>query len=487
MPLVAQNASKIVWSSYFSGGNADVIQTVAADKDGSVWVAGISSSNIDYNTFVIPNEPIQWERKGGADVFVAKYRPEANGKATVLYWTWLGGSGDEDVRSVAIDSRGRLCLTGTTTSSDFPLGGAAFQTTPGGAADTYVAVIDPTINGETALVFSTYYGAANNDVATGLAIEPNGNLVVVGYTNSEELPSAASGLQSNGRGATDAFLIRVNPNEGTLDYATYFGGQSTDFAYAVAIGPDGHVWMTGYTASGDFPFTEDGGRAFIGAPFDAYVVRFDFSKPGLDALVYCSALGGNGTDVGQGIFVTPQNRVWVAGHTASNDLPATPDAVQRTFGGGTDMFVMSFDAAQPQNLNYVSYLGGGGHETVYGFALLDDGRYALAGYTMFGGLPTAGGDLPALPRSAFADAFVTIANSRVAGAAAVEYSGYLGGRFNDVANGVSAANGSLFVAGYTSSDDFPTTDGTTLRNPAPFPAGFIAKIARPSVPPAVSQ
>jgi hypothetical protein len=134
---------------------------------------------------------------------------------------------------------------------------------------------------------------------------------------------------------------------------------------------------------------------------------------------------------------------------------------------------MRLNAAIPHTVEYATYFGGPGFEVAQNFALLPGGRFALVGYTMFGGLPVAGGPLRNSPASGFADAFIAVGN--VTGT--LEYATYLGGAFLDVASAVAPSpDGNLVVAGYTTSVDLPVTDGSRLTNAAPLPAGFVTKL-----------
>ena len=137
--LAAQQRSSISWASYVTGDWSDAVRAVAVDRDGGVWVAGSSSSSLAISG---PNQPYQAERKGRADAFLAKLVPEAGGGTRVAFWTWFGGTGDEQVNAMALDSRGRVYLTGSTDSTDLPRAGEAFQNQNGGEKDAFVAIFD---------------------------------------------------------------------------------------------------------------------------------------------------------------------------------------------------------------------------------------------------------------------------------------------------------------------------------------------------------
>jgi hypothetical protein len=485
-PLLAEDAAvpaaspALAWSSYVGGSLSENVQAVAIDKKGYVWLAGSSSSSFD---FPAQNEPFQAAIRAKSDVFVAQYRPETNGTATLLFWTWLGGNGDEDVKAMALDSQGRVYLTGSTTSTDFPMAGNTFGASTG-AEDVYMAIIDPRFSGRDSLAFSAYYGGSGVDRPTALAIEPSGAFVVAGYTNSTNLPGPAmdNTLQGLNRGGYDAFVIRVNPDSSSaLTYATYLGSAGSDFATAVAVDKVGNIWFAGYTTSPDFPISSDAFQSDLHSSSDAFLVRLDPKLPGLLALTYGTLLGGNGWDAPEKLVIDDSGALWLAGYTLSSDFPVTPNAVQRNFGGGADVFVTRIDMTKPssQIVTYSTYLGGIDGDVLYGFALLGNGKFAVAGYTMSGNFPTAGSPLQTAQKSLFPDAFVSVIDSTVSGPAGLQLSTFFGGSYTDVANSIAAdANGNLYIGGFTTSADLRVTDGSTKQSSAPYVTGFITKITR---------
>ena len=468
--VVAQPANRLMWSSYVSGGRFDSVAAVIPNADGTVWVGGTSSSG---NDSPLPDTAYQVTPKGGREVFLAKYQPQADGTTKLLYWTWIGGSDDDELKAMTIDNRGRIYLTGTTKSSDFPLAATPAQTTNnGGSSDIFVSVIDSNVVGEFAMLYSTYYGGAGLEVPNAIAVAPDRQVVVAGYTASEDFPKASSGLQGNSRGGWDAFLLRLNPDNSDV-YATYLGGNKTDVATGVAVLPTGVILMSGYTASDDFPATSDGSQTFLNGAYDSFLVEIDLRRSGLDALRYGTYLGASGSDLANTMRLAADGSIWLAGHTTSVNLPTSSSSVQRSFGGNVDGFAMRLKGTAPYTVEYATYFGGPGFEVAQNFTLLPGGRFAMVGYTMFGGLPVAGGPLRNTPASSFADAFVAVGNAT----GTLEFASYLGGTFLDVASAVAVGpDGNLVVAGYTTSVDLPVTDGSRQTNSAPLPAGFVAKL-----------
>lgn len=480
--LNAQSANdKLGWSRYLPAGGYDVATNVLVERSGDVWVAGYSYGK--YEAYG-PNEPFQLNNAGSSDIFLTKFRINPDGSSTVLFFTWLGGASTEELVDMKFDNRGRIVLCGITNSNNFPIAGNPIQNAAGGDYDVFVAIIDPNQGGKASLVYSTYYGTTGREQAKALAVSSENNIAVVGNTTADKLPGTSTGAQPNRRGNTDAFVIYFNPDQSaTLKYASYLGGASTDTAVAVAIDRSNRIWFAGSTGSDDFPVTSNGAKISATGYLEGYVACFDPAISGLDSLIYSSLIGGSKSDEARGVAVDSNGKVWVTGITFSEDFPVTANAAQRTLGGGTDLFLVQIDPLLEgaAGLVYSTFLGGTGYEFAYGFTQIDATRFALAGYSMTGLLPTTANAYSKLPASGFAEGLVAVLNTALSGAPAVEYLSYFGGTSTDVINSVAfdPTNAkSLFIAGYSTSINLPTTDGTSRGNAPNAPNAFAAKLLR---------
>lgn len=467
----------LYWSRYLPGGGADQAVAVAVDRSGDVWVAGTSYASLEAYG---PNEPFQLARAGKSDAFLVKFRPFPDGSAQVLFFTWIGGSDNDEAIDMKIDSQGRIVLIGNTFSNNFPLAGNALQATPAGDSDIFISVFNPNAGGAASLVYSTYYGGASRDTARALAIGPNDSLVVVGVTLSDNLPSPAT--QPNRRGGLDTFVMKTTVNNGGgLEYSTYIGGSNTDNAWGVAVDANNVIWMAGSTGSDDFP-VNNGYQLSSPGFFDAFVVGLDPARAGLDAFIYGTLLGGAQLDEGREIALDPQGNIWLAGITFSTDFPVLDGAVQSGLAGITDLFLAKIDPRAGQaGLLYSSYLGGPGTEILYGMSALDQNRVALAGYSMSGPLPTTSNAFQKTAKSNFADGMVAIVDTSKKGSAGLEYLSYFGGTNTDVISAVTfdpTNPRALVFCGYTLSMDLPVTDNSGRTNPPPAPNAFVTILNR---------
>ena len=240
---------QVVYSSYLGGDSRDVGFSIAADSLGNAYVTGETLSETTFPT----ENPFQSIGSGEGDAFVTKIGPLGQ----LLYSTYLGGptSAVPFARrtvgfDIAVDDAGHVYVTGTTLSPEFTAtspGGMplcptqdAFQTTQSGLSDVFVTKIDPTVDGpQEQCVYSTYLGGTGGDFPSGIAVDADGNVTVVG-TGSEDYPLERP-LRRSISGLYGSFVSQLNASGSALDFSTYFAGSLTD----VAVDPSGIVHVTG--------------------------------------------------------------------------------------------------------------------------------------------------------------------------------------------------------------------------------------------------
>jgi hypothetical protein len=480
MMLPAQQ-SQLGWSSYLRGGRSDTaVKVLVEPNSGDIWIGGHSAG--DYEAYG-PNEPFQLTNAGRTDIFLLKLRVNPDGSATPIFFTWLGGADVEELADMKFDEAGRIVLTGITNSLNFPMAGAPFQNTLGGDFDVFVSIVDPNAGGPASLVYSTYYGGSGREIARAVAVGADRRIAVVGNTTAEEIPNVRNGAQPFPRGNTDAFVIFFVQDSTAAPYATYLGGEGNDTASSVVIDRNNWIWLVGSTGSADFPLAGNSVQTESSGFFDAFLAAFDPARPGLDAFVYGSYLGGSGSDEGRALALDQEGRIWITGITFSRDLPVTERAAQREFGGGTDAFVMRLDPALTgrEAILYSTYVGGTGFEFVYDIQVEGSRRAVIGGYSMQGQLPVTSTAVRRTPSSPFADGMVAVIDAGNIGVEGLEYLTYVGGSATDVVTAVdfdAFDKRSLVLVGYTNSGDLTTTDGSVRQNAAPAPNAFGAKIIR---------
>lgn len=440
------------YSMYLNLRFADSVASIAVDTSGNTYVAGKT-----YKTAVLRE----------SDAFILKLNPTAE---ALIYSTYLAGSADDGVSALAVDSAGNAYVTGDTISTDFPSTPGSFQSTfagdyvSTGNDDAFVAKLNAMGD---SLIYATYLGGRYWDSAKAIAIDSLGSAYVTGRTDSFNFPTS-NPYQLN-QGSTDVFLAKFNPSGSTLIYSTYLGGGGDDAAFALAVDSSGNAYLAGETFSADFPLCNPYQGAFAGK-WDAFVTKFNSSG---NALVYSTYLGGtDGSEVARALAVDSQGNAYVAGNTNSKDFPITPGSFQRTLAGslGADAFVTKLNPAG-NFLVYSTYLGGSDWDGTMTVAIDPAGNAYVAGYTGSTDFPVKN-PYQGTYAGGYYDAFITKLNP--AGNALV-YSTYLGGSdIDEITTLAIDRSGSVYVAGGTSSSNFPTRNPFQGNYPNPFITKLVA-------------
>jgi len=391
--------SALVYSTYLGGSDDDGASGISVDSAGNVYVTGQTTST-DFPTA----NPIQASFGGGiGDAFVAKLN--ATGSALV-YSTYLGGSGRDDAGGIAVDTADNAYVTGRTESTDFPTV-IPIQPANAGDGDAFITKLNAA---GTALVYSTYLGGSEfedvgysaPDVGQGIAVDSASNVYVTGTTYSTDFPTV-NPIQPAYGGHGDAFIAKLNSGGTALIYSTYLGGRLSDGFGGIAVDADGNVYVTGDTASDDFP-TVNPINAFRGG--EVFITKLNAAGT---ALIYSTYVGGKGGEGGGAIAVDTDGNAYVGGSTDSVDFP-TVNAIQADYPGSglSKPFILKLNAAGSA-LVYSTYLGGSANINESALSIVVDGvgnAYVTGGtgstdYPTVNPLqPTIGGSL-ALVKDAF--------------------------------------------------------------------------------------
>ncbi len=320
-------------------------------------------------------------------------------------------------------------------------------------------IIDPV------LTYSTYLGGGGNDIGYGIALDSGGNAYLTGLTDSSNFP-LKNALQSHAYGAHYVFVSKLAADGSALVYSTYLGGSIDDQAYAIAVDKSGAAYITGQTASSDFPVTSGAfQQSYAGGAWDAFVSKI---APDGSSLLYSTYLGGGvgsgayswscNLDIGRAIAVDANGNAYVTGQTCSADFP-TKNALQNSYPIGYNntsqgsAFVTAI-TADGSDLIYSTYLTGTSATIGYGIAVDSVGDAYVTGYTVAADFPIKNG--PQKTVRGAEDAFVTALK---ADGSDYIYSTYLGGNGTDVGRGIAVdSDGNAYVTGYTQSTNFPVNN-----------------------------
>jgi uncharacterized protein (TIGR03437 family) len=361
--------SALVYSTYLGGSFDDRGTAIAVDSAGNAYVGGDTISvNFPVSHAYQPN----YKGGGGSpafccgdpspfltfgDGFITKLNPAGT---ALVYSTYFGGSLDDTVTSLAVDSSGDVYFGGSTLSTDFPIL-SAYQTKFGGAAnpnsqpvitvgDGYVAKLSPSGS----LVYSTYLGGSSDDAVMGLAIDGSGAVYVAGFTSSANFPVSKSAAQPTFAGPStitglrgfvwgNAFAAKISPNGDSLIYGTFIGGSDDDAGMSIAVDAAGNAYVGGLANSTNFPITSEtalqatfggagaaGGMQATDPSGDGFLTQI---SPDGSKFLFSTYYGGEYDDAVTSVALDAQGNVYLSGSTVSPNLPVTSKAAQPTFGG----------------------------------------------------------------------------------------------------------------------------------------------------------
>lgn len=288
---------------------------------------------------------------------MTKINTNATGAASLVYSTYLATQDTNEGNDIAVDSTGNAYVVGLTrlVNEEFPTTPGAFQDATEinvNSTDTdeggFLTKLNPT---GTALVYSTYiYSTSpNNDIHSasyGVAVDNSGQAYVTGYIRSidspTDFPTTSGAFNTTGDQNNDSgYVLKFNTAGSSLVYGTFLGGtEDDDEGYAIAVDNFGNAYVTGDTASTDFPRTTDALDNALGGFEDAFLTILN---PSGSSLLYSSFLGGTtNEDQGYGIALDRIGNVYVAGRTFSTDFPITSNAFDTTAGNLPDGFLSKF-------------------------------------------------------------------------------------------------------------------------------------------------
>ena len=541
LPLVIDPI--LSFSTYFGGNSSDTAWSVALDtNDGSIYIAGQTLSKQLSSTNKAPfstTGAFQTNFAGGSitgDAFVAKFNNTAQ---SLIYLTYFGGSGDDVAYGIAVDGDGNAYITGATDSTNFPV----INTIPGGAkiggtynqyakaylADAFIAKLDASGSN---LIYSSYLGGGNADTAYGIALDSTTNVYVTGFTYSTNFPTTSNAFQNHlavtnwayqAYYNANAFVAEISASGTNLLYSSYLGGTNFDQGKGITVDNSNCVYVTGFTASTNFPTTNAiyqsliqtnfngtnqvvvtnffngallNGSTKVTAGYDAFVAKF---TPSCTGLVYSTFLGGTNNDEANHIAVDGLGNAYVTGWTVSTNFPNTAADVANLHNGLTNNVGASLPVTNAfltqitwngtnAAIGYSAVFGGtkrGDMDVGQSVALDPSGDAFVVGSSSSTNFPTF--NVPALlgaTNAGRSDVFVIAFNTNCS---AILYSGYLGGSADDYGYGIAVdALTNAYIAGQTASAKFPLFNAgqTSLRGASD---AFLAEIGWVNEPPEITS
>ena len=427
----------------------------------------------------------------------------------LTYSTYLGGTANEGCLAItgttasgcpaiAVDSAFNIYVAGPTTSSDFPIVGTPFQPALNAGSDVFVAKFNP--SGTTELA-ATYLGGSGTDTTAGIAVDAASQVYIAGNSTSADFPVSTNAFQAAPVSGGSHVVATVLTSDFTgLVYSTYLSGDGLDTATGVALDFHAKMYLTGTTASTNFPTTATAFQLAPKATHQFFMTKLDpVATTSAGTLAYSSYVGGavpsNGVVAGGGIAVDPgTSNVFITGGTTFTDMGLNSPQTQ---AGGMDAIVARFDLTQASSAQekYLAYIGGSGDDVGYGIAVDTGLDSYVTGSTTSTDVLTRTYD-PVLPTTLAADtfqannaggtdAFVMKSGTPCTGTGCTSpnvpfiYFSYLGGSQKDVgyAIAVDSSQGAR-ITGSTASSDFHLLNNGSVQ--AGFGGGatdaFVARI-----------
>ncbi len=437
------NFDKYILCSYLGGSEDDLIRDMAVDSEGNILVTGDTLSE----NFPVTNDAYQTTYAGGiqdihtvsGDAFISKF----NSTGDLVWSSYLGGSSNDGGMGVHIDSEDNIYVVGETNSLDFPVTGL---NNSHGGPDGFVTKFDT----DGTLMFSMCIGTTGEEYLEG-SVMYSDILTVTGSTSSSTFPITDNAEQSIFGGVIDGTIVQLLPN-GTLFYSSFFGGSSIDAIGEVYTSTDGHYIVNGISESTNLPFTENAYATEISGPGrDFFIATFTNTME----IEYCTYFGGSDVDDCFGCSLDSENNLIFSGRTWSTDFPIV-NAWQSEYAGGenemngVDAFVTKMDPTG--ELVFSSYFGGPQWDTLH-FVDTDVQNNIFT----CGDAPT--NDFPissnAIQNQTMGSSDIVLLALTPEG---TPYFGtFFGGNQIDHVWNMELFANQIYIVGYTSSYDFPTT------------------------------
>ena len=402
----------------------DIANAVALDASGNIYVAGLTGSTdfpvtagaLERSCLGCTRAGGNFEEAGGYDGFVTEINPAAPPDSQLVYSTYLGGTGQDAINAIALDSAGNAYVAGYADSPDFPI-------TPNGYSGTltfssaFFAKLNPTGSN---ILYSTFLnGQSSSSTASAIAIDSQGDAFLTGATGSADFPVTSNAFQkicpACPRAFNEGFVAEINPGASgaaSLVYSTFLGGSGDrgptyflgdtlaeigfvgDQPAGIALDGSGNAVVTGTTTSTDFPVTSNSFESVcqttpsftFGACNTGFVSVIAPGAAASSQLVYSSYLGGKYYDAPTALALDSDGNIYVAGEATSPNLPTTPNAFQpncMTFDGCDSGFVVELDrlVAPSAQIQYATYLGGSSNgDTPAAISVDAAGLIYVAGY-----------------------------------------------------------------------------------------------------------
>jgi hypothetical protein len=394
---ISARGDHLLYSSFLGGNFRSSANAIAVDSAGRAFVVGSTcSSNFPTTRFAMLQKPAGSDKVDACDGFVAWLNAEGS---RLEYGTYLGGTREDAATAVALAPSGdQVYVGGYTFSRDFPITATAPQLKLNGLSNGFFSAIDVRSG---RLLYSTYLGGNANDRITGIAAATDGAVYVSGITDSKNWPNVRL-MQFGGLGATDGFVIRLDPTGKGRPFGIRIGGSRDESLTSIALDSHGDIYAVGSTNSPNFPVVGHNlsqvGGAFV-IKFNA--LRFAGKQAGV---MWSRRLGGHGDDSLLSASAGMPGSIFVSGRSGSKDFPTTKTAIYGRLEAENDSTLIQLRASDGQ-IQFATFVGGTrqpnaswyNDEATGAFASTNGDVY-VTGCTLDDRLPVSNGALQPRPK-----------------------------------------------------------------------------------------
>ena len=336
------NGSSLLFSTLIGGSGKDQSTAIQIDASGNAYITG--KSNSDYPT---TQNAYNINHNGGYyDAFVTKLNSIGT---SLLYSTFIGGSGQDEGTDIKIDMTGKAYVTGNIDkdSTDYPTTSGAFDKSHNGATDVIVTILN---SSGSSLSYSTFVGGSNNEIVKGIEIDSDGNVFFTGFCG-KGYPTTFGAYDTTHNGGSDVFVTKFNPVNSFLSYSTFIGGDSNDYSEDIDIDSNGNIFLTGFCGKG-YPTTFGAYDRTHNGEEDVFISELNLTD---SSLSYSTLIGGSDSEISYSIKLGLKGNIYITGGTrdASTNYPITFEAYDKSHNGAGDVFVTNFyiDNSSP---NFIS-------------------------------------------------------------------------------------------------------------------------------------
>ncbi len=446
-----ETGTALLYATFF-GTHSSGLAKVSLDPQGCIYIAG-STNRSDLPTTPGAFQPVY---QGEDDSFVVKL--SATG-SSLLYCTYVGGTGIDYPFDLEVDSEGKAYVTGSSQSDDFPTTPSAYGQTRVSSTMAFVYKLNADA---TALDYSTYISSGYEVRGHGIQVDANGSAYVVGKAVSTSFPTTPGAFMAAPPQLIDVgFALKLNADASDLIYSTVFGGTGGAEALCCLLDEEQNLIIAGMTSSSDFPVVEGAYQNDLKGNNDIFVLSLNSMG---SALQFSTYIGGNNADEVSGaaeIQVDGEGHAYVLANAGDNGFPTTPGAYQ-TSARATDLVLAKLNTDATE-LIFATYIGGAASDHGDAFTLDDTGNAYIAGVTFSSDFPTTTGAFSS-SLSGSSDCFVTKLNSD---GSDLLFSTYLGGDHTETVADIEVdTEGQCAVLGNNLSTDFPVTSNAYDNTPS---------------------